>query len=304
MKRVAVTGASGFIGRNTLPILLDKGYEVHALYYPETVALTDHGDVQWHKCNLLEEGDARRVLEDVRPEALLHFAWYTEHGRYWDSQENIKWVRASLSLMSDFIECGGTRSVFAGTCAEYEWQGGTGYLSEESTPRRPRTLYGICKNSLQEILSGISEKTAHSSAWGRIFFPYGPYESRERLVPSVIISLLKGGKAACSHGEQIRDYIHCQDVASAFVALMESDVRGPVNIGSGRAVALKSIIFMIADMIGKRDMVRLGEIPTPEDEPPVLIADVQKLREVVGWKPGLTLEEGLRSTIDWWKDNS
>ena len=122
-------------------------------------------------------------------------------------------------------------------------------------------------------------------------------------MPSVITSLLKGQKAFCTHGKQIRDYIHAEDVASAFVCLLESGVEGPVNIASGEPVALRSIVYAIADLIGERELVDLGAIPTPEHEPPLIVADVRKLNKLVGWKPSITLEDGLKSTINWWRDN-
>jgi nucleoside-diphosphate-sugar epimerase len=301
MKRVLVTGASGFIGRHSIPILLNKGYEVHALYCTETIEFDNGKYVHWHRCDLLENGQARKLVEEIKPTHILHFAWYTEHGQYWESIENVRWVQASLSLIVNFARCGGERAVLAGTCAEYDWN--YGYLSEGVTPLKPQALYGVCKNSLQEIFSRFAKQAGISGAWGRIFFPYGPHEAMGRLVPSVITSLLKGQKAVCTHGMQIRDYIHVKDVASAFVCLLESGVEGPVNIASGEPISLRSIIYTIADLIGARGLVDLGAIPAPEHEPPLLVADVRKLNELVGWRPRITLEDGLGSTIDWWRDN-
>lgn len=301
MRKVLVTGASGFIGRHSIPILLDKGYEVHAAYYPEPIEIGHDGNIHWHRCDLLEHEQNRELIEEVRPTHVLHFAWYTEHGQYWESIENVRWVQASLDLVMNFARCGGKRAVLAGTCAEYDWN--YGYFSEEVTPLKPQTLYGICKNSLREIFLNATRQAGISGAWGRIFFPYGPNQAADRLVPSVITSLLKGQKALCTNGKQIRDYIHAEDVASAFVCLLESGVEGPVNIASGEPVALISIIYAIADLIGERELVDIGAIPTPEHNPPLIVADVRKLNKLVGWRPRITLEDGLKSTINWWRDN-
>lgn len=301
MKRVLLTGASGFIGRHTIPLLTELGYEVHAVFYPDKSGLNEGKEVFLHQCNLLDVEEQKQLLIQIKPTHLLHFAWYAIPGKYWTSIENIRWVQASINLLIDFIENGGTRAVFAGSCAEYDWN--YGYCSEEITPTRPQSLYGTCKNSLQEILSQFSKQTGISSAWGRIFFLYGPSEAKSRLVPSVIISLLQDQPVHCTHGDQIRDFLHVEDVASAFVNLLESDVEGPVNIASGQPVVLKTIIYTIANLLGKKHLVELGVLPPPEDEPPFLVADVRRITQQVGWKHKISLEAGLKSTVEWWREN-
>jgi nucleoside-diphosphate-sugar epimerase len=186
-----------------------------------------------------------------------------------------------------------------GTCAEYDWK--YGYCSEFVTPRNPDTPYGICKKALQEIVNSYSETTNLSSAWGRIFFPYGAYEYPNRLVSSVILSLLKGEPARCSHGNQIRDFLYVQDVADAFVALLESEVTGAVNIGSGQPIAIKDVVYKIADVIGRSDLIQLGAIPSPPKETPLLVADVTRLSNEVGYFSQFDFETSLMETVDWWK---
>lgn len=296
-----VTGASGFLGRQAVPLLADSGYEVHALCYPEPVEFGGSAQVYPHVCDLLNGDEVSALVTEVKPTHLLHFAWYTEHGKYWASIENLKWVKASIDLAMAFVDEGGRRLVVAGTCAEYGWE--YGYLSEGSTPLMPATLYGVCKNGLREILAGFAKETGISTAWGRIFFPYGPNERRERLVPDVIVSLLEDRPALCTHGDQVRDFIHVEDAASAFAGLLSSDVEGPVNIASGEPVALKTVIQTIADVLGKSNLVKLGAIPAREGEAPLVVADVRRLKEEVGWEPQFTIQSGLESTIEWWRNN-
>ena len=170
---------------------------------------------------------------------------------------------------------GGQAGGVAGTCLQYDWR--FGFCSENVTPIRPTTLYGICKNSLQEIVNHLPRDEDFSTAWGRIFFLYGPYEPRSRLVPSVILSLLGGQTARCTHGRQIRDFMHVRDVAEAFVAVLDSDVRGTVNIASGTPVTIKELIYLVADALGERGRVELGALEAPRDEPALLVADICKI---------------------------
>jgi nucleoside-diphosphate-sugar epimerase len=297
MKKILITGASGFIGRNCLRALLRLGYEVHAVC-PDSLEEA-YPAVKWHRADLLKLEEAKELVAGLKATHLLHFAWYAEPKKYWTSDENFKWVRASTELLKEFYSNGGHRAVMAGTCAEYDW--GQGICSENTTPLLPTTVYGKCKHSLQGALADFSGKTGLSSAWGRIFFLYGPNEHPARLVSSVIISLLQGKPASCSYGNQIRDFLHVEDVASAFVALLESDVRGAVNIASGRPIALKEVICKIGEKLKQPKLIRLGDIPSPKDEPPLLVADVKRLKEEVGWAPKYDIDSGLDQTIKWWK---
>jgi len=164
----------------------------------------------------------------------------------------------------------------------------------------PTTLYGACKHSLQLILHAFGRQTGISTAWARLFFPYGPNETPQRLIPSVTRALLAGEEARCTHGEQVRDFIYVADAAAALVATLDSAVQDAVNIGSGNPVKLRDLIEMVATTLDRTDLVRMGVIAAPEGEPPALWADVSRLRHDVGWSPRYQLEEGIAQTIEWW----
>jgi nucleoside-diphosphate-sugar epimerase len=300
MKIILLTGASGFIGRHTIPFLIDRGYEIHAVYHTHPPEFIQNKNLILHRCNLLDFEEQEKLLSEIKPTHLLHFAWYTVHREYWTSFENIKWVQASLNLFLNFAKNGGRRAVVAGTCAEYDWN--YGFFSEGITPTNPKTLYGICKDSLHRILSHFCRQANISLAWGRIFFVYGPYENPQRLIPYVITSLLEDKPAFCSHGNQIRDFLYVEDAASAFVSLLESDVQGPINIASGQPISLKTIIYKIADFLGKRYLINLGAVSTSDDEVPFLVADIRRLKNEVRWEPKFTIDEGLNISIEWWKN--
>ncbi|MGI9179351.1 MAG: NAD-dependent epimerase/dehydratase family protein [Longimicrobiaceae bacterium] len=298
MKRVLLTGATGFIGRHCLvPLRARRDFEVHAVARGERHP--DAEGVVWHQADLLDPQQVSRLLARVAPSHLLHLAWYAEPGRYWTHPDNLRWLQASLHLLLEFATHRGERVVMAGTCAEYDWR--FGYCSESVTPLSPATLYGTCKRALQVTLDAYGASSGLSSAWGRIFFVFGPHEHPARLVPSVITSLLRGEHARCSHGNQIRDFLYVRDAADAFVALLESQVTGAVNIGSGEPVTLKSIVMRIAERLGRAELVRLGALPSPASEPPLLLADVTRLREEVGWRPNYSLDAGLDLTLQWWE---
>ncbi|MBU1152809.1 NAD(P)-dependent oxidoreductase [bacterium] len=298
MKRVLLTGATGFIGRYCLPLLSARSYEVYAV--SSKTPLKNSSDVHWHQANLLDQRQVSDLIAKVQPTHLLHLAWFTNPGEYWSSVENLRWVQAGLDLLLAFVLHGGQRAVFAGTCAEYDWK--YGYCSEQLTPLKPVTLYGSCKHALQVMTDALTRQSGFSTAWGRIFYLYGPHEHPNRLISSVIRSILQEKPVRCSHGNQIRDFLYVQDVAGAFVTLLESDVIGPVNIASGHPVTLREIIFKIAEKLNREDLIHLGMIPTPVNDPHLLVADTNRLFNKVGWLPKHDLDRGLEKTILWWSN--
>jgi len=297
MKRVLITGASGFIGRQSVAGLLSRGYEVHAADLKSSAE--DLPGVRWHLADLLAPEAASRLISEVRPSHLLHMAWITTPGEYWTSPKNLRWVIASLELLQSFADQGGKRVVMAGSCAEYDWK--YGYCSELHTPLMPATLYGACKNSLHSMLDAFAAQAGLTAAWGRIFLLYGPYEHPNRLVSSVIRSLLKREPANCSHGKQVRDFLHVEDVGDAFAALLDSDVSGALNIASGQPATLRDVVTRIASKLDAGDLLRLGAVPVSEHEPPLLVADVGRLSNELSWIPKYDLDRGLDQTIAWWR---
>jgi nucleoside-diphosphate-sugar epimerase len=285
-RRVLVTGARGFIGRHAVAALRERGFEVHE-------AGRRDGD-------LLAPGGPRRLVDETEPTHLLHLAWNTEPGRYWTTPENLAWTEASLALYRAFAERGGERAVLAGTCAEYDWT--QGMCREDATPLRPATLYGASKHALSTAVAAYGDAYGPPTAWGRVFFLYGPGEHPARLVPAVIRGLLARERVAVTHGRQVRDFMHVADVGAAFAALVDrDDVAGAVNVASGEPVSLREIVAAISARLDGEGLVGFGERPVPAGEPTVLVADATRLREEAGFVPRHDLASGLDDAIAWWR---
>ena len=299
MTRVLVTGATGFIGRQTFAPLLAAGVEVDAISSRPTPSAAPPG-VRWHELDLLS-ADSEKAVTALGASHLLHLAWTTEPGRFWTSSQNLDWLKASLRLTRAFVRGGGRRMVIAGTCAEYAWEDQT-HCRERDTPIRPASLYGTTKHALHITAAAYARQAGLSMAWGRIFFVFGPNEQRGRLASSVVEALLRGETAPCSHGDQIRDFLFAPDLAEAFATLTMSEVTGAVNMASGAPIRVRDLIMAIAEATGRPDLVALGARPTSPDEPASLTADIGRLRDEVGWSPGVSLHEAVERTVSWWRN--
>jgi nucleoside-diphosphate-sugar epimerase len=297
-KRLLISGSSGFLGVHCLPMLLEHGFEVHAATRREPASPV--GGVTYHVADLLDPSRQRELIAALRPTHLMHLAWFSKPGGgIYAADENYDWLRASVSLAQTFADHGGARLMVCGSSAEYDWN--HGYCTERLTPTVPDTAYGACKLALHVALQAMAKSRRLSWAWPRVFFCYGPHEPPERFVPSVISSLLRNEPALCSHGRQIRDYLHVGDVARGLVGLLDSNVEGPVNISSGHATTLRDIAQSIGELLGRPELVRLGALPARSNDHPLVIGNSQRLQAEVGWQQQISLVDGLRETIEWWR---
>ena len=298
---ILVTGATGFIGRNTLVPLMERGFEVVAL--TSRPPLDTVPGVQYIQCDLSDREATRAIMAQTSPSHLLHLAWRAVVSGLWTAPENMDWLQISLDLARAFVEAGGKRMTVCGSCGDYDWS--SGLCTEDVTPLAPDTFYGQAKVALYHALCGFSRINNVELAWGRVFFVYGPGEHESRLGASVVKALLSGQDALCSHGMQLRDYMHVGDVGAGLAALSASSLTGAYNIASGQAVRVKDVIEGLAAAAGRPDLVKLGARQAPAFEPPLITADMTKTRKSgLDWTPRFNIETGTRDTVDWFRNQS
>ena len=292
-ERVLVTGATGFIGRHIPALLQARGFATHIT--ARSAAATTPG-MTAHEVDLLRQEDAQRLIKDVRPNIIIHTAWYVAHGRFWTAPENTYWLEASTALAAYAAEAGTRRFIGLGTCAEYATEAGDdAFPWPETRPIAPATPYGEAKATLARRLGEMAEARARFGvAWARLFHLFGPGENPARLVPSIMIALREGREAACASGRPVRDFIGTQAAAAAIAALATSDVTGPVNIGSGAPISIAAMARLIGHISGRPYLVRLGALPDRPNEPPYMVAHTGRLRRDVGFTAPVSLAAELR----------
>ena len=249
--------------------------------------------------NLLDTAQLPGLLRRIAPTHLLHVAWNVAHGAYWTAPENHAWRAATAVLLQEFLAAGGVRAVGVGSCAEYRWTEDV-YRENEPAILAPATLYGQAKLAACGDFAAAAELGA-STAWARLFFPYGPGEAPARLLPSVIRGLLRRVPVEVSAGTQIRDFMFLDDIGDALASLADAKLVGPVNVASGQGVALRDIIIEAIGQLGGGELVKFGAIPMREGDPPSIVADTTRLQHELGFSPRISLAEGISRCIAYWR---
>ena len=289
--KVLVTGASGYLGRHVLQCLRKQGHAVTLLGRSRPAG---HEDLPLLHFDLLSGADPGPVLASTGSSHLLHLAWVTDYRTYWSSPLNFRWVDASLRLIEAFCERGGRHVVVAGTCAEYDWS--HGYLREGVTPLAPATTYGIAKDATRRLAAALCASHGASLAWGHVFFPFGPGEAAQRLLPRLIDVFLGRAAPFGINAAAYRGMLYVPDAAQALVALLEHGQGGNFNICSGQPVPLAHVAQVLAQACGGDARPVLDLASARPDDPPLLVGENLRLL-ATGWRPAWTLEQGLADMV-------
>lgn len=302
--RLFLTGAAGFIGSHVARLAVARGHEVCALVRsgsdPERLRGLGDG-LTLVTGDLGDRAAVSRAVADAAPEAAIHAAWYAVPGKYLDAPQNVDCLEQGVSLLRALAAARCRRVVMVGTCAEYDTS--RGWLHEDG-PTRPDTLYSSAKLALKLVAEQVARQEGVDVAWARVFYLYGPDEPRGRMVPSAIEALLAGRRFSATLGEQVRDYLHVHDVASALVTLAEQrGASGAFNVASGEPITIRRLMDTLGDAVGRRELIDFGAIPYRAWDPPFVCGDSRRLR-ATGWAPHTPLGEGLLRTAEWWRARS
>ena len=295
--RVLVTGGAGFIGLHVVSVLSQRGDSVLAPVRDDAararVAATA-ADVEVATASVDDVAAMEALVERFRPEATIHLAWYAKPADYRISEENLQSMRSTVELTQMLIRQGCGRLVYTGTCFEYAEAEGPRQSTDAADPR---SLYAAAKLAACTVSGALAAAAGTSFAWGRVFFPYGPGENPNRLLPMVARKLTDGEIVELTDGKQVRDQVHVEDVARGLVTLAGTDAGGAFNLCTGIPVTLRETIESLADLVGRPDLLRFGVRPTPADEPAAMYGDTSGLT-ALGWAPRYaSVKDGLAASL-------
>ncbi|MGE5096454.1 MAG: NAD-dependent epimerase/dehydratase family protein [Betaproteobacteria bacterium] len=301
--KVLLSGASGFVGSYVLRQLLAHGdAEVAALVREPAKAwrIQDEvGRVRVLRAGLEDGAMLEEAIGAFRPSHVVHLAWSGVLGR--DRNAPAQHVNAyrTMRLLELALAAGARHFIGLGSQAEY---GPCAARTDESTPTAPTTMYGAAKLASCIMASRLCDVSGARFAWLRLFSSYGPRDNPEWMIPYLTLKLLHGERPAVTAAEQLWDYLHVEDAAAAVVAVTRTEsASGIFNLGSGSARRLRDIIETVRDAIDPALPVGFGEVPYRPDQVMHLEADIGRLSRATGWRPRVDLVEGLRGTVDWYR---
>lgn len=287
---VLVTGASGFVAEQTLQPLARRGFRVHALGRRAPRFAVDG----FHAADLQDRARVDEVLHHLRPSHVLHAAWYVVPERFWTATENHDWVPLTTRLAQACAAVGVQRFIGVGSCAEYSWSDGGAAPRRESDPLGADTVYGAAKRAAFESLAAMGG----DFAWARLFHLVGEHQPQGRLVPLLLQALLEGREAVTGPGHYRRDYLDVEDVGEALAALVDSQLQGPVNVARGETASVAQIGHWLGELTGRPDLLAPDRLPARASDPPVMAADVTRLRAATGFAPRLSLHDSLVRCVE------
>jgi nucleoside-diphosphate-sugar epimerase len=236
------------------------------------------------------------------PEAVLHLAWWgvANHARF-DHRQMTDNIETACALAESAAHAGAAAFIGVGSQGEY----GTASSMHEDALPEPTSLYGAAKVAALYLTRQFAAQSGMRHAWARLFSTYGPADNDGWLIPMLVTEMLAGRRPKTTLGTQRWDWLHVDDVGRALLALATTPTaEGVFNLGSGQAVAVRSVVERIRDLTAPGLELVFGEIPFRPDQVMHMEADIRRLTAATGWTPRVPLEEGLAETVAWYRSRA
>ncbi|HOJ39218.1 MAG TPA: NAD-dependent epimerase/dehydratase family protein [bacterium] len=302
--RILVTGGAGFIGSHLVDKLIERQHEVSILDNLSTGRKENLNPRAKFYQGDIRDKQVENLMKEQKPEILFHLAAQinvrkSTEDPIFDNNVN---VNGSLNLVSSFLKAGGRRIIFAST-------GGVMYGEPEILPT-PETVepfplcpYGIAKLSVEKYLNYYHRYFPLSFCALRFGNVYGPRQnafSEAGVVAIFSVRLLRGQPAMIyGDGQQTRDFVFIEDVIQACLLVMEKNVSGFFNVGTGRETSVNEIFQQVARWVGRPAIREYA--PAREGDIRRSCLSVEKIRQAFGWQARVPLEEGIKQTVAWFQ---
>ncbi len=294
-QKILITGAHGFIGSHLSRRLHRDGAEVHAL--SRTTQASDGTGLYWWQVDLAETEAVRELVRTIKPEIIFHLASHNVGAR--DLDLVLPTFRSNLmstvNLFTAISEIGCRRVVLAGSMEEPE-PGDT-----QAIPGSPYAAAKWASSAYARMFHALYQLPV---VLLRIFMVYGPAEWHLRkIVPYVILSLLRGEVPHLSSGERQVDWVYVEDVVEGLLAAARAPgVEGrTIDVGSGELVSIRTLVEHLVRLINPQLQPLFGALlDRPLEQ--MRVANTAPAAALMGWEAATSLEEGLKRTVDWYEE--
>jgi len=290
--RVLVTGASGLIGRQLVPMLSEA----------EVIAVSRHPHddtegVRWVSRDLAEPGATFELVRSTRPDVVVHLAGSVRGDRSLDAVSPTLMTNlvSSVELLEAAARVGCRRLVWSGSLLEEP--------AESRTFPVPPSPYGASRWAASAYARMFHALFESPVVILRPSYVYGPGQDSTKLIPHTIGSLLEGESPRLGSGTRRLDCVYAEDAARAFRdAVSAVGVEGcTIDLGSGSPLSVRSIVESLVGVIGQTPGRPVFDaVPARPLEQEVTV-DVEQAAEALGWRAATGLEDGLRATVDWFR---
>jgi len=307
VKRVILTGATGFIGANLARRLLADGHQVSVFLRPGCSSwriddIRSHLRVQ--DVDLENESGVAAAVRQVRPDWVFHLA---AHGAYsWQTELRPMLVTnllGTVHLLEAAVATGFEAFVHTGTSSEY---GAKDHSPPEVEWLEPNSHYAFTKASATLFCRYTGQATGLGVRTLRLYSVYGPWEEPRRLMPTLVLRGLEGELPSLVSPATARDYIYVDDVVDACLAAATTSGQEPgvvYNVGTGHQTSVREVVQLVRAELGVTAEPVWGSMPPRMWDTDVWVADSARIRGDLGWRPRYQLPEGFRLLVAWLRDH-